>query len=185
MKKQHQSAANIGHAIFYFSFTDTHKQAYNDLLISLVAQLCRKEPGLSMLRQAYEKTERKLPGPDELKKILLASIVSYDVVYIHLDALDECPKSDGVRQKVTCGIVELVEQTPNTQFLTTSRDVPDVRSIMEKSSADPMPLVTQAVDADIQRYVAAELARDHKFSRLDPTVKEMIEATLMEKADGM
>ena len=138
-----------------------------------------------MLRQAYEQTARRLPGLDEMQKILLASVGSYDVVYVQLDALDECPESDGVRRKVTCGMVELVKQTHNMRLLVTSRDVPDVRSIMEDSSADSMPLFAQAVDADIQRYVAAELSRDHKLSRLDPATKTMIGATLVEKADGI
>ena len=91
MKEQCQNVTNVGHAIFYFSFTDTHKQAFDDLLASLVTQVCRKEPGVSMLRQAYEKTERRVPGPDVLQKVLLASIKSYNVVYVHIDAIDECP----------------------------------------------------------------------------------------------
>lgn len=185
MKEQCQNATNIGHAIFYFSFTDTHKQTFENLIRSLVTQLCRKEPGVSMLRQAYEKTERRLPGPDELRKILLASIKSYDMVYVHIDAIDECPEADGVRQKVTYGLVQLMEQAPNLRIIATSRDVPDVRSIMEDSNADLMPLLNHAVDADIRRYVTAEVARDHRLCRLDATTKTMIEATLTVKADGM
>ena len=40
---------NIGLALFYFSFSDNQKQSYEDLLLSLVAQLAWKEPRLSML----------------------------------------------------------------------------------------------------------------------------------------
>ncbi|KAK3618640.1 hypothetical protein LTR22_026304 [Elasticomyces elasticus] len=93
-----KNATEIGHAIFYFSFSDNNKQTYRNLIVSLVVQLATKEPGLSMLRQAYEKAERRQPGLDELQKILSASIASYDEVFLHLDALDECPEGDGVRQ---------------------------------------------------------------------------------------
>lgn len=60
-----QKAINTGHAIFYFSFSDNYKQTYQNLIVSLVVQLGRKEPGLSMIRQAYEKPERRQPGIDE------------------------------------------------------------------------------------------------------------------------
>jgi len=122
MRKHCQSATNIGHAIFYFSFSDKHKQSYQDLVTSLVVQLGRKDPGLSMLRQAYEKAERRLPGLDELQDILLTSIASYDELCVHLDALDECPESDGVRRNVLDGIEKLLAQAPNVRMLITSRN---------------------------------------------------------------
>jgi hypothetical protein len=70
------SAANSGHAVFYFSFSHTQKQSYKDLLRSLVVQLGWKEPGLSMLVQAYRKPDRSLPGVDDLEKILYSSMES-------------------------------------------------------------------------------------------------------------
>ncbi|KAK4904792.1 hypothetical protein LTR49_025823 [Elasticomyces elasticus] len=101
---------NTGHAIFYFSFSDNRKQTYQNLILSLVVQLAKEEPGLTMLRQAYEKAERRQPGLDELQKILLASMASYDKVFHHLDALDECPEGDEVRQHVLDGIEELLKR---------------------------------------------------------------------------
>jgi hypothetical protein len=47
-----QLVSNVGHAIFYFFFSDSHSQIYQDLVISLLAQFCNKEPDLSMLRGA-------------------------------------------------------------------------------------------------------------------------------------
>jgi predicted ATPase len=49
-----QKEADASYAFFYFSFSDKRKQSDSDLLRSLVAQLRWREPGLSMLRQAYE-----------------------------------------------------------------------------------------------------------------------------------
>ncbi|KAK6436813.1 hypothetical protein LTR95_006993 [Oleoguttula sp. CCFEE 5521] len=180
-----EDATNTGHAIFYFSFSDNHKQTYQNLLVSLVAQLGRKEPGLSMLRQAYEKVERKLPGLDELQKILLSSVASYDEVFLHLDALDECPEGDGMRQNVLNGIQQLLRQAPNVRILVTSRDVSDVRSLMEISGADLMPIIAQTISSDIRKYVSTQVSRDRKFSRLDLATKTMIEETLVQRADGM
>jgi hypothetical protein len=58
--------ADTSFAFFYFSFSDERKQSDSDLLRSLVAQLAWREPGLSMLRQAYGDAKRSVPGPDEL-----------------------------------------------------------------------------------------------------------------------
>jgi len=65
--------ADASHAFLYFSFSDKRKQSDGDLLRSLVAQLGWREPGLSMLRQAYKNARQGIPGPDELGKILFGS----------------------------------------------------------------------------------------------------------------
>ena len=138
-----------------------------------------------MLRQAYEKAERKLPGLDELQKILLASVRSYAKAYIHLDAIDECPENDGARHDALKGIARLLDQAPNVRAIVTSRDVPDIRSLMENCNADPMPIVAQTVHADIQKYISTQMSCDRKLSQLDSTTKTLIEQTLSQKADGM
>lgn len=180
-----QNTINTGHAIFYFSFSDNRKQTYHNLVVSLVAQLGKKEPGLLMLRQAYEKAERRQPGLDELQKILLASVASYDKVFLHLDALDECPEEEGARQIVLNGVEILFERAPNVRILVTSRDVPDVRYLMEKLGAHPLSIGAQTVNADIQKYVSTELSRDRRLSRLDWATRTLIEETLAQRADGM
>ncbi|KAK3618321.1 hypothetical protein LTR56_024715 [Elasticomyces elasticus] len=117
-------------------------------------------------------------------KILSASIASYDEVFLHLDALDECPEGDEVRQHVLDGIEELLERAQNIRVLITSRDVPDVRSVVEKLRAQALSIKAQTVDADIQKYVSTQISRDHRLSKLESS-RTMIEDTLVQKADGM
>jgi len=185
MRTHCQHLPLTGHAIFYFSFSDNDKQTYQNLVLALVAQLCKKEPGLSMLRQAYEKVERKQPGLEELQKILLTTLASYDHVFLHLDAIDECPESNGVRQKVLGGIGKLLETSPNVRILVTSRDVPDIRCLMEELDAALLSIAAQTLDADIEKYISTQLSRDHQLSRLDAGTRTLIEGTLTQKADGM
>ncbi|KAK0950685.1 hypothetical protein LTR91_025479, partial [Friedmanniomyces endolithicus] len=180
MRMHCQNTNNTGHAIFYFSFSDNRKQ---NLILSLVVQLAKREPGLSMLRQAYEKAERRQPGLDELQKILLASIASYDKVFLNLDALDECPEGDEVRQHVLDGIEELLKRAQKIRVLITSRDVPDVRSVVEKLRAQALSIEARTVHADIQKYVSTQISRDLRLSRLESS-RTMIEDTLVQKADG-
>ncbi|KAK3641344.1 hypothetical protein LTR56_011372 [Elasticomyces elasticus] len=185
MQTHCQNAKGIGHAIFYFSFSDNCKQTYLDLLVSVVVQLSKEGPGWSMLRQVYERPERRQPGSDELRKILSASLASYGSVFIHVDALDECPDTDEVRRDVLDGLEELLEQAPNSKVLVTSRDIPEVRSVMEKLESEMLSIEARMMDADIQKYVSTQLLRDHKLSRLDHATIRLIEETLAQKADGM
>lgn len=122
---------------------------------------------------------------DETHKILLSSIASNAQVFLHLDGLDECPESDGVREDVLKGIEGLLRQAPNLSILITSRDVPDIRGLMETIEADLICIAAQTVNADIQRYVSTQMSRDQKLSRLDCGTKELVAETLSQKADGM
>ena len=172
-------------AFFYFSFSDEHKQSDRDLLRSLVAQLGWREPGLSMLRQAYEKHDRSVPSLDELKKILTASIAAWKKVYLFLDALDECPEEHDVRQGVLDQIEALTSHAPNLNIFITSRELPQIRESMAALSFESLRVATSAVDADIRVYVATQLSHDRHFRKFGSTTLGLIETTISGKADGM
>lgn len=185
IRKQCDQRADTGYAVFYFSFSDNHKQSIKDLVLSLVAQLGWKEPGLSMLQQAYERPNRTLPGLADLEKILLALINSYKELFLIIDALDECPESGDCRQKVLEFLRKILQQAPNPQILTTSRELPDIKLSMEISGSFSLSIAEHSVNGNIRRYVAGHLSRDPRLSRLDEATKTRIEETLSTKADGM
>jgi hypothetical protein len=177
--------ADTSVAFFYFSFSDKRKQSDSDLLRSLVAQLGWREPGLSMLRQAYVDAKRSVPGPDELEKILLASIRSCSKVYLLVDALDECPEDHETRQSVLARIERLTQDAPNLRVLATSRELDRIRKSMEALIAEPLRVTTRAVDDDIQLYLAKEISRDRSLCELSPDMRTLIESTIASQADGM
>lgn len=57
IKAHCQQSVNTAYAVFYCSFSDTRKQSGGDLVRCLVTQLGWKDPGLSMLRQAFSKVQ--------------------------------------------------------------------------------------------------------------------------------
>ena len=138
-----------------------------------------------MLVQAYGKPDRSLPGLDELEKVLLSSIESFDEVFLLLDALDECPEAGEVRQNVLEGLERLSQGSRNLRVLATSREVSDVRDSIKTLGADVISIATHIVDADIHKWVKTQLSRDRKLGRLDPATKALIEETTSQKADGM
>ncbi|KAF1818520.1 uncharacterized protein K489DRAFT_374151 [Dissoconium aciculare CBS 342.82] len=185
MKAYCDGKGNVGHAIFYFSFSDERKQSYDDLLTSLVAQLGHREPAFSILQQMYDKIDRKPPGQGELEKILHTALASYERFFCHLDALDECPEENEARQRMLENIERLLRQAPNMHLIATSRDELGIRDAMEQLGVKSICLTGKKIDSDIQRYVSKQLARIPKLSRLDAATKELVETTLTEKADGM
>jgi hypothetical protein len=177
--------ANVGQVYYYFTFADQRKQSYEDLLVSLVAQLGWREPGLSVLRQTYGRPDRRTPGREELEEILYANLSSFDQVFCHLDALDECPEGDGVRQRLLESLEVLLRQAPNVRIVASSRDEPDIREQMKRLDAKPVRLTDKIVDPDIRRYVSKQMDRSLKLSRLDAHTKQLVEETLTRKAGGM
>lgn len=172
-------------AFFYFSFSDERKTFDVDLLRSLVAQLGWREPGLSMLRQAYQNDKQSKPGPDELENILLVSIRPCSKVYLLIDALDECPEDHEIRQNVLARIERLAREASNLSMLATSRELDRIRRSMQALTAEPLRIVTRAVDADIQVYLAKEISRDRSLCELSPEMRNLIETTIATQADGM
>jgi hypothetical protein len=180
-----QQNPDTTYAIFYFSFSDEHKQSDGDLLRSLVAQLGWREPGLSMLRQAYENPKRSVPGPDELEKILFNSIESFGNIYLLMDALDECPEDHETRQLVLERVERLTNSASNLKIFATSRELPSIRESMEALGSSPLRIATSTVDADIRIYVANQLSGDRGFRRFGTTTLDLVESTIAKKADGM
>jgi hypothetical protein len=183
MKVYCDGKGDIGHAVFYFSFSDERKQSYDDLLTSLVAQLGHRDPAFSMLQQMHN--NRRPPGQEELEKVLHAALASYERVFCHLDALDECPEENGARQRMLDSVERLLRQAPNMYLIATSRDELGIRYAMEQLGVMSICLTSKKVNPDIQRYVSKQLTRIPKLSRLDTATKELVQKTLTEKADGM
>ena len=180
-----QKDADASYAFFYFSFSDKRKQSDGDLLRSLVVQLGWREPGLSMLLQAFKNNKSSVPGPDELERILLASVRPCARVYLIMDALDECPEDHEARQRVLELMERLTQGASNLKILATSRELPAIRESMVALRSEPMRIATSDVDADIQRYVANQLSGDRSFGKFRKETLLLIESTITSKADGM
>ncbi|QIW96755.1 hypothetical protein AMS68_002273 [Peltaster fructicola] len=185
LRQQCRENTNIGLAVFYFSFTDEKKQNYDSLLRSLVAQLASKEPASSALRQAYEKPYRTIPTTEVLEQILNLSLEPYSRVFIAIDALDECPGAGNARKDVLDALERFITQTPKLRLFMTSRDLSDIRLMMQDLEVQQIAAATLAVDKDIRRYLCMQLQGDRRLARFKPDLKMEIERTISSKADGM
>ncbi|KAM3414332.1 hypothetical protein BST61_g10979 [Cercospora zeina] len=176
---------DVGYAVFYCSFSDSRKQSTRDILLSIVAQVCWKEPGLAMLQNVFDTHNRKTPSAEEVEKILLTTLRVYRICYLMVDALDECPEDNDNRRGVLELLARLLHNASNIRILAASRDESNIRSSMQASEAVQLTIDTHVVDADIRKYISAEISRDSGLSRLSSQVKAQIEDTLTNRADGM
>ncbi|KAK3613761.1 hypothetical protein LTR56_027692 [Elasticomyces elasticus] len=185
MKAHCERHPGAGYAIFYFSFSDNKKQRLVHLLGSLVVQLGWKGPALSILQQAYDRPNRTMLGLDELESILITCFQSYNEVFLLVDALDESPEDGDVRHEMFECLARLSQKVHQVKIFATSRELPDIRQSMASLGAEPIAIAVRLVDEDIRRYMARQLSRDHRLSRLDLQTKALIEETISVQADGM
>ena len=116
---------------------------------------------------------------------MLASVQSYNELFLLLDALDECPEGSEVRQNVLEGLERVTQKARNIRIFVTSREVTNIGDSMQTLGASFTSMPARSVDADIQRYASHQLSRDRKLSKLDATTKSLIRDTISHRADGM
>jgi hypothetical protein len=108
-------------------------------------------------------------------------IASFTNVYIIVDAIDECPKTDDERDELLAVVLEISHS--GSQLLVTSRleiDIAEAFKLEAKISIDKV-----IVGADIKLHIANELATDIRLRKWSSDIKDDIEKTLVEGSNGM
>jgi hypothetical protein len=181
---------------YYFDFRDAAKQDIRGLLTSLLAQLCAEsDPCHDILSELYLKNHSGTRQPDIrslaecLKKML--QLPRQPMIYIIVDALDECPSSSGfpktAREKVLDLMKELLELgLPNLRVCVTSRPEVDIRDVLEPLTSQDMSLHDESGQhSDILDYINSAVLTDRTMRRWRSEDKQLIIDTLSAKADGM
>ena len=181
---------------FYFDFRDIRKQHWHDLVRSLLTQLSnRSGPCCDNLSRLYEEHESGAQQPSDrsLEQSLKEMLALHErPIYLMIDALDECSNTSGIpssRERVLFLLKNLVElRLPNLHICVTSRPEIDIRDVLESLTAHRVSLHDQSGQKqDIVDYV-----RSIVYSKSEPIMgkwrkedKEVVIATLSERADGM
>jgi hypothetical protein len=182
-------------AYFYFDFRDVNKQNRRDLLPSLVTQLSdQSHRHCDILNRLYLKhlSGTQKPSEDELIGCLkdMLTLPDQHPVYLVIDALDECPDTSGMpspREQVLDFLKALVElSSPNLRLCVTSRPEIDIRRALEPLTSLRVSLHEQSGQKrDIIDYVTSVVQLDLKMCRWRDEDKNLVIATLSERADGM
>jgi hypothetical protein len=167
-----------GQVIFYFESTNTRKRSVEDLIRSMIHQLVERHRGLALLFVGDQTLIEADFGYKMLMEKLTMIAATYDEIFLHLDAVEDCLDSDHK-------LCDLLESLPNIRLITTSRDQPQIRAMLGSLGVVRMLLEASKIDADIKLYISRQLSNDRRLARLDAPTRNLIESTLTERASGM
>ncbi|KAI4741500.1 Pfs, NACHT and ankyrin domain protein [Aureobasidium sp. EXF-12298] len=173
---------------FYFDFSDTNKQTFENMLRSLVNQLYQEQPKtrhhLDQIWKSHKGSNQQLSEPS-LIAVLLAILSDVDKVSIVLDALDEST----ARTDVTAWLKSTFELGPICRILVTARREEDIMTAFQSWTRpkDRISIQESDIDGDIRAYVRHRVRNSNELVRWreSPSVQDEIESKLVEKADGM
>ena len=180
---------------FYCDFRDPKKQDVSGLLGSLLAQLSAKsDPCHNILSALYSKYDAgsRQPNEDAFTECLqdILKIEGLPLIYIIIDAVDECPIASDVespRDRVLALLEKLAALgLSNARICVTSRPEADIRASLGSIASHSISLHDQSGQKDdITGYVSFIVHSDRNMRRWREEDKQLVIETLSQKADGM
>ena len=180
---------------YYFDFKDIAKQGVRGLLTSLIAQFGAKSNACyQILSDLYSENNAgsQQPDNDALTECLKAmlKLPMQPMMYIIMDALDECPNTSGfptAREEVLDLLEELTGlNNSNLRICITSRPEIDIRTVLEALTPVQVSLHDEiGQKQDILGYISNVVRSDRRMRRWRPEDKQLVIDTLSAKADGM
>lgn len=177
-----ENKGSIGVAYIYCNFRRQDKA--EDLLASLVRQLAQGQPSLpGVIRSLYARQSGKpmRPSFDDFSAALRSVLSLYAKAFIVVDALDECPISEGCRSRFISEIIDLQSRT-GANIFTTSRFIPEITQIFQDTAT---VLEIRARDEDVRKYLASRMFRLPAFIGRRAELQEEIITEITKAADGM
>lgn len=191
ISSQHLFDERIGIAFFYFNFlNEATTQTEASFLAILLVQLCRcKAEFPETLKALYKECHRnnKQPSLAQLQRQFKEIAMTFDQVFLMIDALEECTKVH--RQKFLKYITSLLRlPSGKLKILVTSRPESDIMSHFTSGSFPVIQIEATNVAEDIVSYVRHELShRTHPYFNLKdaPELRMVVEQVLISKSNGM
>ena len=182
--KQFIEQEDVAVIYIYCSYKEKDDQTAISLVASLLQQLVQKSSTVSeeiVSLYDYHIRNETRPALSELSKLLQLEVRRFSKVFILIDALDECPQSNGVRMSF---LKEIQKLAPSIHLLVTSRH----SSVIEREFEKAGHLEIRASDEDVRRYLECRIKMEHQLIRLvktHPALQGNIISTIVEKAKGM
>jgi NACHT domain len=183
LNTQFQNNPTVGIAYLYCNFRRRDEQKAEDLLASLLKQLCQKRSVLpDSVETLYDryKDNQGRPSFNEISRALQSIASIYSRVFIVIDALDECQVSDGCQSRFLLEVFNLQAKT-RTNVFATSRFIPEITRKFEGSTR----LEIRASNEDVQRYLEGHIWQLPHFVQRSPKLQDEIKASISSAVDGM
>jgi len=165
-------------AFIYFNHKENHSAV--DLVGSLLKQLLQQGTELSpALHDLYAKHVKRNTRPSltEISDYLVSESRAVTKVYVVLDALDECPVDQDIKDKV----LSLLQKLPSLHLLVTSRPSTNISTHFNAVQLD-----IRADDHDMEMFVRDRLQENRNLKRyVRQDFKEPLIHEVVRKSDGM
>ncbi|KAL8967981.1 MAG: hypothetical protein Q9183_002675 [Haloplaca sp. 2 TL-2023] len=174
---------------FFFDRNDNMKQQLPSMIRSLVQQMCTQLGGSpNEVRALYSACGdgKRQPERERLLVVLHQLLARSAGAYLVIDALDECQDRHDLLK-----VIQEVASWADVQLhlLFSSRRETEIEDSMKSLQREVYKehIDSDAIDADIQRYVQHRLQSDPALKRWqgDHETQYEIEAALTDKANGM
>ncbi|KAF4957091.1 hypothetical protein FSARC_11400 [Fusarium sarcochroum] len=157
----------IGVAYIYCNFRRRNEQKASDLVANLLKQLCEGQPTLfGSVEDLYSRHNASQKRPS--------------LVYIVIDALDECDTTEGTLMSFLRQIHDL-QKAASTNIFATSRFEPEIMEMFHQT----VQLDIRASEHDVRRYLDDEMVRLPPFVHKRPELQEEIKIKILESVQGM
>ena len=117
----------------------------------------------------------------EVSRLLRSQVERFDVVFIVIDALDECPEFDQIRKSF---LTEVRRLLPRIRLMVTSRQLPSIEGAFKLDTR----LEIRAQDQDVRKFIQSQMGqRDELVDILEghDDLQASITTILVEKTNGM
>lgn len=171
----------IGIGYIYYSYKTQHNQSCENSMANILKQLVQGQSiSCDEVESLYKSHYRSKTRPSigETKDAIRSVMKKYSKVYFVVDALDECKNEE--RKKFLNEVFCLQAET-GLNFLTTSRDFPEIRAALK----DVMILEIRASDEDVLAYVEGQIANLPTCVLTDPALQIEVKDKIIEVVDGM
>jgi hypothetical protein len=174
--------AQVARAFVYCNYAERNDQTIEQLLGSLIQQLLRQCPIPTETREVYKlhKDSKTRSDLNILSTQLRLIVARFSLVYIIVDALDECGDVDKTRSML---LQQLEGLAGNVKVLVTSRPLGDISSL---EKAVRFEIVAQ--EDDMHKYITAQIKQETQLLDLckkDKNLERDILDQIVKKAHGM
>ncbi|KAK3176611.1 hypothetical protein OEA41_007934 [Lepraria neglecta] len=184
VKKYCSTYPDWQYTYYYFDFHDAAKRKPVSMVQSIIAQLARSmKPLPEDLTNLYENNAsgQHQPSVKSLMPVLASAIQSRPVVYLVLDALDECLEWEELLRAIEA----LNSSCDNLNIFMSSRREYGLTATLSRIATHDVKIQSAAVDADINLFVQTCLSSDSVLREWPTTVKAEIKEALVSRCDGM
>jgi Cdc6-like AAA superfamily ATPase len=177
-------SSTIGVAWLYCNYKSRNEQTEHELLAALLKHLVRDETtGVAkVVKELQEQcaARESRPAPEDLKKALQDVLAYYSVVYVVIDALDECSSEDGSRRQLLDHLRELKSCT-DVRLMVTSRIIPEIVDEFREAAT----IEVRAHYEDVTRFVAGQIDRLPRCIQRDAELQKLVQDKITGAIEGM